>query len=42
MTETWEERFGGKLEFIKDAEEMLRKSLEHIDKKREELKLRKY
>ena len=42
MTEVWEERVGGRLEFIPDPEEILKKSLEHIDKKREALKLRKY
>ncbi len=42
MTEVWEQRVGGKLEFIPDPEVMLRKALEHIDKKREALKLRKY
>ncbi len=42
MTEVWEERVGGKLEFIADPEEILQKSLEHIDRKREALKLRKY
>ncbi|HDO35682.1 MAG TPA: carbon monoxide dehydrogenase, partial [Nitrospirae bacterium] len=42
MTEVWEERVGGRLEFIPDPEEILKKSLEHIDAKREALKLRKY
>ncbi len=42
MSEVWEERVGGKLEFIPDPEEILKKSLEHIDKKRDALKLRKY
>lgn len=42
MTEVWEDRVGGKLEFIPDPEEILKKSLEHIDKKRDALKLRKY
>ncbi len=38
----WEERVGGKLEFVADPDEILKKSLEHIDKKRDALKLRKY
>jgi carbon-monoxide dehydrogenase catalytic subunit len=42
MTELWEERVGGKLEFIPDPEVILKKALEHIDKKRAALKLRKY
>lgn len=42
MTEVWEERVGGRLEFVPDPEEILKKSLAHIDKKREALKLRKY
>jgi carbon-monoxide dehydrogenase catalytic subunit len=39
MTEGWEEKFGGKMEFVVEPEEILRKSLEHIDKKRAALKL---
>jgi hypothetical protein len=39
ITEGWEEMVGGKLEFVEDPDEMLRRSLEHIDKKREALKL---
>ena len=39
MTEGWEEKFGGKMEFITDEHEILRKTLEHIDKKRAALKL---
>jgi carbon-monoxide dehydrogenase catalytic subunit len=39
MTEGWEEKFGGKMEFITDEQEILRKTLEHIDKKRAALKL---
>ncbi len=38
----WEEMFGGKLEFIQDADEMIRRTLEHIDKKRAALKLPEY
>jgi len=42
ITEVWEERVGGKLEFIPEPEEIVKKALEHIDKKRQALKLRKY
>ena len=38
----WEGRFGGKLEFVVEAEEIVRKTLEHIDKKRAALKLPAY
>ena len=41
-TKVWEERVGGKLEFIPEPEEILKRSLEEIDKKRDALKLRKY
>jgi carbon-monoxide dehydrogenase catalytic subunit len=42
MSEGWESIYGGKLEFIADPDEMIRKTLEHIDKKRAELKLPEY
>ncbi|MBU0702301.1 MAG: anaerobic carbon-monoxide dehydrogenase catalytic subunit [Chloroflexi bacterium] len=42
MTEGWEEKVGGKLEFIEDAEEIVRRSIEHIDKKRAALGLPEY
>ncbi len=42
MSETWEERVGGKLEFIADAAEAVQKALDHIDKKREALGLVEY
>ncbi|MGC2423444.1 MAG: anaerobic carbon-monoxide dehydrogenase catalytic subunit [Nitrospirota bacterium] len=42
MSEGWEKKIGGKLEFIPGKEEMLAATLAHIDKKREDLKLRKY
>lgn len=35
----WEETYGGKLEFIADPDEMIRLTLEHIDKKRANLGL---
>jgi carbon-monoxide dehydrogenase catalytic subunit len=38
----WEAKVGGKLEFILDPEEMVAKTLEHIDKKRAELGLPEY
>ena len=42
MSEKWEKKLGGKMEFIIDKEEIFRAALEHIDKKRDALKLRKY
>jgi len=42
MTETWEEKIGGRLEFIEDAEEIVRRSLAHIDAKRAALNLAEY
>jgi len=42
ISEGWEERVGGKLEFIPDAQEAVRKALEHIDKKRAALGLVEY
>jgi len=38
----WEARLGGKIEFVVEKEEMLRRALEHIDKKRAALKLPPY
>ncbi len=38
----WEERYGGKLEFVSDPHEMIRRTLEHIDKKRAALGLPAY
>jgi hypothetical protein len=35
----WEQLYGGKMEFIQDPDEMIRKTLEHIDKKRAALGL---
>jgi carbon-monoxide dehydrogenase catalytic subunit len=42
ISEGWEELYGGKLEFIKDPDEMIRATLEHIDKKRAALGLPEY
>jgi carbon-monoxide dehydrogenase catalytic subunit len=38
----WEEMMGGKMEFLADPKEIVRRSLAHIDKKRAELKLPVY
>jgi carbon-monoxide dehydrogenase catalytic subunit len=38
----WEEIYGGKLEFVVDPDEMIRRTLEHIDKKRADLGLPEY
>ena len=40
--EGWEKIYGGKLEFIPNPDEMIRKTLEHIDKKRAVLGLPEY
>jgi len=42
LSEGWEKLYGGKLEFIKDPDEMIRRTLEHIDKKRAALGLPVY
>jgi len=42
MSEGWEERVGGKLEFIPNLEEAVQKALAHIDKKRAALGLVEY
>jgi hypothetical protein len=42
LSKGWEEIYGGKLEFIADPDEMIRLSLEHIDKKRAALGLPVY
>ncbi len=42
ISEGWEEQLGGKLEFIPDLEEAVRKALEHIDRKRAALGLVEY
>ncbi len=39
MSEGWEQQFGGKLEFVDTADEMVRRTLAHIDKKRAALGL---
>jgi len=39
FSEGWEQEFGGKLEFVDTPEEMVRRTLAHIDKKRAALGL---
>ncbi len=38
----WEELYGGKMEFVADAQEMIRRTLAHIDQKRADLGLPAY
>jgi len=42
ISEGWEKLYGGKLEFIPDPDEMIKATLEHIDKKRAALGLAEY
>jgi carbon-monoxide dehydrogenase catalytic subunit len=42
ISEGWEKKVGGKLEFYPDWNDVVAKSLEHIDKKRADLKLAEY
>jgi carbon-monoxide dehydrogenase catalytic subunit len=42
MDEGWESKTGGKLHFIEDAEEIVKRTIEHIDKKRADLGLAEY
>jgi len=42
ISKGWEELYGGKLEFMIDPDEMVSKTLEHIDKKRAALGLPEY
>ena len=42
ISEGWEQLYGGKMEFIADPDEMIEKTLEHIDKKRAALGLPEY
>ena len=42
ISQGWEELWGGKLEFINDVDEMIRATLDHIDKKRAALGLPEY
>jgi carbon-monoxide dehydrogenase catalytic subunit len=42
LVESWEELYGGKMEFLDDMDEMIEKALAHIDKKRAALNLPVY
>ena len=42
ISEGWEKLYGGKLEFIADVDEMIRRTLAHIDQKRADLGLVEY
>ncbi len=42
ISEGWEKLYGGKMEFIADVDEMIQRTLEHIDKKRAALGLPAY
>ncbi len=42
LSKGWESQIGGKLEFVEDADEILRRSMEHIAKKRAALGLPEY
>ena len=42
LSKEWETRFGGKIEFVVEPEDIVRKTLEHIDSKRAALKLPAY
>jgi carbon-monoxide dehydrogenase catalytic subunit len=42
LSQGWESKVGGKIEFVVEPEEMVRRILEHIDKKRAALKLPAY
>jgi len=42
ISEGWEKLYGGKMEFIADTDEMIRRTLAHIDKKRAALGLPEY
>ncbi|MCJ7626582.1 MAG: anaerobic carbon-monoxide dehydrogenase catalytic subunit [Anaerolineaceae bacterium] len=42
ISKDWEALYGGKMEFISDPDEMVRKAIEHIDKKRAALGLPVY
>lgn len=42
ISEGWEKQLGGKLEFVNDPDEMIRRTLKHIDEKRANLGLPAY
>jgi carbon-monoxide dehydrogenase catalytic subunit len=39
LSQGWEKQYGGKMEFVADTDEIIRRTLEHIDKKRAALGL---
>jgi carbon-monoxide dehydrogenase catalytic subunit len=42
LSKGWEKKVGGKIEFVAEADDMVRRILDHIDKKREALGLPAY
>jgi carbon-monoxide dehydrogenase catalytic subunit len=42
ISDGWEQKVGGRLEFVEEAEEIVRRALAHIDKKRADLGLAEY
>jgi hypothetical protein len=42
LSDVWEQKVGGKIEFVAEPGEIVRRTLEHIDKKRAALKLPAY
>jgi carbon-monoxide dehydrogenase catalytic subunit len=42
LSDVWEKKVGGKIEFVPDPDEIVQKALAHIDKKRAALKLPAY
>jgi len=42
LSQDWETKIGGKLEFIEEAEEIVRRTIAHIDRKRDDLGLDEY
>jgi carbon-monoxide dehydrogenase catalytic subunit len=42
LSEGWEKKVGGRLEFVMEKEEIVRRAIEHIDRKREALGLDEY
>ena len=42
LSKDWEDKIGGRLEFVLDKEEIVRRTIEHIDNKREALGLEAY
>jgi carbon-monoxide dehydrogenase catalytic subunit len=42
LSDVWEKKVGGKIEFVAEPQEIVQRALEHIDKKRAALKLPEY